>query len=303
MLSGKGSFLIITLLFLGGCQFLSGDDPQNRPPPHPSSSNQLVQVGQGLQEVVPEPPLFSDLVVPIAVESSQTDPDDRALLRFRSMKEAALSWGAQAGLHRRNWELQKMVLERNPSLATVFDFNRLAWPTPNATGYVIPPVVRRSGRIWKGTENGQAASAAEAYYEIMKPGRIAGRVPDWKDYLLVVTRPPEPVVETLRPYPEEVPQWKEWVATGWNAGREQAETAMADGLARLERDYHGMLEYHRLLAQNMISEIVVEGAGYTLGSEEDGEVMRIGERSVRIVASPRLIGNENEWQPQVLKAR
>lgn len=290
--------LMMVVALLGGCTFgMPGGPIENPAPPR---SDLLTTFGGSPEPLFESPPMFSELDIPLALAKTSSPIDERANLRFRSMREAATSWGSQAGYHRRTWELQLMVTEREDVLDTIFDFNRVGWPTPNGTGMIVPPVIRHSGAVWTGGADGQHAAAADVFIEILAPGRIASSLPNWRDYLVSIPAAPSPVVETLRPYREEVPQWREWAAEGWNAGREQADMTFEANMARLERDYGGMLEYRRLRAQNMVTDLVMDSASYQLGAEENGTVMRIGERSSRIAESARLIGDSSTWRPQII---
>ena len=290
---------LLGIVLLPGCMGQKGEKLEESAP-IPPQSNLLIQYGEVGKPLFAAPPTFGDLVIPTAPIVTVPPRNEQAQLRFRSMREAAVSWGSQAGFHRRMWELQLMVTEREEIMDTIFDFNRVTWPTPNGTGIIVPPVIRRSGAIWSGGEDGLSAAATDAFFEILTPGRIAGTLPNWRDYLVLVPQSPAPVVASLRPYPEELPQWREWAATGWNAGFQQADLTFEAGLARLERDYQGMLEYRRLHAQNMISDIVIDTASYQLGAEDEGRIMRVGERSIRIAEPSQLIGDSSTWQPQIV---
>ncbi|MYE36655.1 MAG: hypothetical protein F4X24_03695 [Rhodobacteraceae bacterium] len=290
--------MILVSVLLGGCTFWTPGVPvEDKVPPR---SDHLATFGSSPKPMYESPPTFAELEIPLAIEETPSPVEDQARLRFRSMQEAATSWGSQAGFHRRMWELQLMLIEREEILDTIFDFNRVSWPTPNGTGMIVPPVIRHSGAVWTGSEDGQTAAAADTFIEILAPGRIASSLPNWRDYLVSIPAPPSPVVESLLPYHEELPQWREWAAEGWKAGRGQAEMTLEANMDRLERDYGGMLEYRRLRAQNMVSDLVMDTASYQLGAEEDGNLMRVGERSSRIAGPARLIGDSSNWRPQII---
>lgn len=299
--TGSGLILLGTVL-LTGCSGWPGRDEGQLKSPSPPVSDRLVEFGETPEPLFDEPPDFAGLSIPLASAAPLEPADEKARFRFRAMREAAISWGSQAGFHRRMWEIQLMLTERNEVMDSVFDFNRIAWPTPNGTGMIIPPVVQRSGAVWTGGEGGQSASAADAFFEIQVPARIAPTLPSWRDYLVFAPAAPKPVIENLRPREEELPQWREWAAEGWNAGRKQADEVFEEGMARLERDFRGMLEYRRLSAQKMVSDLSVDSASYQLGAEEDGRIMRVGERGVRITDPVRLIGDSTSWQPRILTA-
>ncbi len=60
------------------------------------------------------------------------------------------------------------------------------------------------------------------------------------------------------------------VEMGWFEGIDQADQIYTENLARLKRDYQGMIRYRMLLAQNMVSapQVAHRELGVTGGGEE-----------------------------------
>ena len=67
-----------------------------------------------------------------------------------------------------------------------------------------------------------------------------------------------------------------------------------DNLARLKRDYAGMVLYKKLLAQHMVSAPFV--ARTELGVTGGGSDMRINDQVLRITALPSLQSNSRKWK-------
>ena len=290
----------LVVLVVGSCALLGCNiDVMKRAPEsgthvEPRHVDSLISFTAGGSATGPEPPAFDQLTLPVAIPKLEGAEGQRA----RSMRESALSWGAQAGYARRIWEITQLYEHRQAELDEVWNFRRVASPAPRNTGWVLPPVVRVAGPAWSGT--GSAATAVDAYYEIIKPGRIVGSLPGWHDYLPRAA--PEPVMphNALLPASGEEAQWREWAAEGWLAGREQANDLLEVSLVRLQRDHGGMLEYRRMLAQDMISSIVLDHASFVPSAEDDGQVLRIGERSVRIVDAAGFITDTGQWRPVIV---
>ncbi len=264
-------------------------------PPPPAPESGLVRIG-GDTSLPPPPPDFASLGIPRAPA-----PDGQSGFRTSSMRDAALSWGARAGQARRSWEIAVSYSTRTAELDAAWDFSRVAVPAPLSSGWLLPPVVQRGGAVWTG--GGRSAEAATEYYSILRPGRISGRLPNWRDYLPLPSESPDPPVGHLLPLDGEERQWREWAAEGWLAGFKLAEAELDESLARMERDFTGMLEFRRLLAMGIISDLVVEAENWPASVTGDGGELRVGGRRVRIVSDAGFVSDTGRWRPQVVPVR
>ena len=79
----------------------------------------------------------------------------------------------------------------------------------------------------------------------------------------------------------------------------QADQIFSSNLARLQRDYEGIILYRKLLAQNMLSRPYVSQAD--LGVTGGGDDMRINDRVLRITAISQLQPNIKQWNPVIAK--
>lgn len=261
-------------------------------PPEPRPATSLVRFG-GDAALPPPPPDFASLKIPRVEPAGDQDS-----FRVSSLREGAMSWGARAGQARRSWEIAVSYSTRTAELDAAWDFSRVAVAAPLASGWVLPPIIQRGGAVWSG--GGRNAEAATEYYSILKPGRIAGRLPGWRDYLPLPSERPDPPLEEFLPLPGEERQWREWAAEGWLAGRQLAEAELEESLARLERDYTGMLEFRRLLAMGMVSDMVVEAEHWPASVTAGGGELRIGGRKVRVVSDAGFVSDTGRWKPLVV---
>ena len=94
---------------------------------------------------------------------------------------------------------------------------------------------------------------------------------------------------------KEQADWDNWVAQGWKEGREQADLSVELNLNRLVADFTGMIRYRMLLAQGMISKpyALHEDRGVTGGRN----VMRVGDRALRITGPSQFQVGSDQWQP------
>ncbi len=262
-------------------------------PPVPRSAVSLVALGAP-DRLPEEPAMFADLAIPVS-----RPPAEDGGFRAAGLREAALAWGARHGQTRRSWEIAESYAEREAALDTVWSFRRVALPAPMSAGWLLPPVIQRVGAAWSG--GGREAEAASEYYRILRPATIKGHLPGWRHYLPAPAPPPDIPANSLLPLEGEEKQWREWAAEGWHAGLELADSEHRESLARLERDYTGMLEFRRLLALGMVTDMVVEAEHWPAAVSGDGAELRVGGRSVRIVSDAAFVGDAGRWTPQLVR--
>lgn len=215
-------------------------------------------------------------------------------VRYDMLKEAALSLGARGGLAARSEQINAELREEADYLTSVFNFQALM-----LENNVQPPVLEE-GRDALNLDSPYTIRIADRNYRIVKQARFVTAVPIWQDYLIAPVRKPTPPDKALLPdedNKEEIAVWQEYSRKGWQQGIEQADTIYADNLARLKRDYKGMIRYRTLLAQNMVSPPLV--AEKELGITGGGEQLAINDRVLTIKALPSLKANSEQWIPVV----
>lgn len=243
---------------------------------------------------------------PNDVEIGIFDPDDVeheiTAIRRQALMEASQSYGSQMGYARRAYEIESLLQERSAQLSQVFDFNRVVSEAPVRAGYILPPIVSRSFDAFRVDGGGREASVAEEYLTIVEPGRIAPVAPTWRDYLLFSSPEPEEPARSLFPVNRiEHDMFRAWFNEGWNAGVDLADEEIGRRLARLRRDYEGMLQYRRLVSLGMMDRMVLESADFGVTTEADQ--MRIGSRVVRIVSGAEFENNPRRWSVRVVSER
>jgi defect-in-organelle-trafficking protein DotC len=216
--------------------------------------------------------------------------------RYDLLREAAVSYAAQAGYQHRVWEVMRQLERDSPKLSRTFDFNRVSYRAPRETGYILPPVVSRATAAINVDESGQSAVAADEFYRLEIPGRIVTIIPTWRDYLVIpLEEASEPDDDFLPQNREEKQVFNRFAAEGWQAGVEQADEALGLNFARLKRDYLGMVEYRRMVQAGLVKELVL--ASSERRSAGDGDELFIGERRVQIVSSAQFVRDPSQWKP------
>lgn len=271
--------------------------------PQPQDPSPLTPPSIGKQDNLragPPPPASPDQVE-ISMGGEEAEPKI-APIRVGALTEGAQAYGSQMGYARRAWEIMRRMEERSGQLSEVFEFARVIERAPVRTGVVIPPVVSRNFHAYDLDEEGREASAADEYLTIILPGRLAPVEPTWRDYLVLSPKIPDEPARSLLPINKvEKEVFTSAFEEGWDAGIEMANAEFGNRLDRLQRDYTGMLQYRRLVAQGMMDRMVLEDANF--GVTGSGGEMRIGNRNVRIISDAEFNSDPDQWDIATVTAR
>lgn len=216
-------------------------------------------------------------------------------LRSAAMRDNALAYGAQGGLAWGAREINQMLERQAANLDRTFDFNRLMMRQPGGVT-VLPPVISEGRDTYEQADAGRTIRVANRYYEIVETSRFAPSAPLWHEYLVRNFEPPRtPPADLLPREKNERELWRRYVAEGWAEGEKQSSEIFKADLARLERDYTGMIRYSEMLRRGQVSAPVV--ANQNLGITGSGQNMRVSDTIHRITQDPRLNVREGrDWK-------
>lgn len=211
-------------------------------------------------------------------------------IRLQALRDTAMTIGAQSGLADRAQHLNSIIEARAQHLDQVFNFNAMMLPNN-----VLPPVLVE-GRDNLNLADAESIRLADVTYEIASQARFVTTPPTWRSYLIMsFKKPPVPNVSLLPQNQEERIVWRKYVDKGWKQGSKQAEAIFKENLARLKRDYKGMVLYRKLLAQNIVSAPYV--AKTHLGVTGNSSNIRVNDQVLRITALPTLQPDSKRWKP------
>jgi defect-in-organelle-trafficking protein DotC len=215
--------------------------------------------------------------VPDRKDDDKDAKEDR--LRNSAMHDAAVSYGARAGLAWETRNINKAVEAHAPETSRVYDFQRLLIKGPDHV-MILPPVISEAKKAWEAQDAGKSLRVADTVYEIIDQARFTAVPPAWQSYIVRDYKSPEGPPDGLLPQDgSERDKWVKWVTEGWAAGRKQAQDIFKADLDRLERDFSGMVRYRALL-----------------GTTGTGQDMRVNDRAVRITRDPTLnVAAPNDW--------
>lgn len=233
-----------------------------------------------------------DALKELTAHSAKGVSEEISAVRYQALQEEALSLGAQAGLAARAKVIDCQLEKNAKYLNQVFNFHLLLLPCS-----ILPPVLVE-GRYTLNLADNVTIRIADRMYSIVQQARFVTAPPHWREYLFLDYKEPEVPDATLLPKSgQEHRVWNKFLVQGWNDGINQANTIYAESLARLKRDYTGMIRYRTLLAQRMVTAPFV--AKTNLGITCDASGMRINDQVLRITALPRLCTESETWKPAI----
>jgi len=225
--------------------------------------------------------------------SSSSQPQSNiAAIRGHALRDTALSVGARGGLAWRAQQINAVLLQHEAMLYRLFNFRAMMLEKN-----VLPPVLIE-GRNALTLAGNDSIRIADRTYQILNQASFVTAPPTWREYLWLAYSPPETPDRTLlaRNRAERI-VWKKYTEEGWRAGIQQAELIFKESLARLKRDYEGMVRYRTLLAQNMVSPPFV--AQMDMGITGGGSDLTVNDRVLRITAFPTLKNDSQEWKTEI----
>ena len=212
-------------------------------------------------------------------------------IRLMALKETATSIGAKGGLAWQSKKINESLVARTNNLDQIFDFQRLL-----LNHNVLPPVLV-TGQQLLNIDGQDSIRIADQTYKIEQQARFVTTAPTWQSYLMMNFKKPALPDQTLLPRDDaERKVWIKYVRKGWTQGVIQAKNIYADNLARLKRDFNGMLLYQTLLNKNMVSKPYVAKSNMGVTSNSQDTQLYINDQVLRITALPKLNPNSRSWK-------
>ncbi len=213
-------------------------------------------------------------------------------IRMQAIQDTAMSLAAQAALASQSIQINATLTANEKRLTQAFDFGRLLLPHN-----VLPPVLTE-GRNDLNLASNDTIRLADRTYQIASQARFVTAAPSWREYLWMnYSAPAVPSLTLLPKNSAERAIWDQYINIGWSEGLVQADAIYSQNLARLKRDYNGIVMYRKLLSEHMVSPPYVVNTD--LGITGGGSDMRIHDQVLRITAMPTLQADSKTWTPGI----
>lgn len=266
-----------------------GTPPATSEAANPASTNQTVPTGTTLviEEPLPKasgprPDDPTELAELLDLQASASRKETAVTrLRPSAIRDAARMTTFQTAIAWRYGRLLEAVDRHAAIMDTAFNFTPLMMTQGDAL--IMPPVLTRAGASMRIDDDGTATTASTTY-EMLQKARYVPVAPHWRSYLMTDNFP-----EPEQPNPVVLPQdgreraiWRAAVREAWAQGVEEADNLFTDNVSRLVRDYRGVLLYHLLTAQHLLSRVRTADADLGVRVTGDGNRMNLGQKVYRI---------------------
>ena len=224
-----------------------------------------------------------ELAVLLEMKGASEKETAVSLMRPTAIKEAAQLVTFQTAIAWRYKQLVAATESHSAIMDTAFNFGPLLMTQGEAL--ILPPVLTRAGASMR-IETGDAATAADTSYELLEPARYVSTVPNWREFLMTDGFP-----EPEKPNPAVMPKndkeraiWRTAVREAWAQGLTEADQLFADNVSRMVRQYRGVMLYHLLTAQHLLSKVNIASASVGMKTSDGGNKLHIGQKVYRITA-------------------
>ena len=205
------------------------------------------------------------------------------LMRPKAIREAARLITFQTAMSWRYGQLVSETERYSAVMDTAFNFAPLMLTQGEAL--IMPPLLTRAGASMR-IEDNATATAAKTTYELLEPARYIAVVPNWREFLMAddFPEPEQPNPAVLPKNAEERAIWRTAVREAWEQGLVEADQLYADNVSRMARSYRGVMLYHLLTAQHLMSRVNTASADLGTRRSDNGNKLNIGQKVYRITA-------------------
>ena len=222
-------------------------------------------------------------------QDEKESKNQEKLLRVDAIRQAGMTMAIQTAVQYRYDQLNKKMESIAKDLDKL-DFSLLLIHS----GKVLPPIFREAKKALHIKDTTHSISSAHTF-EILQAAKIVANTPTWRQYLVKNFNAVEEIHDLLLPKNEEEQEiWKKAVKQGWEIGIKQADSEFSANLNRLIRDFLGLITYHRLALQGVVSVPIVAEGKY--GIRVNGNTLNIDQREFRIT-TPTKFNKAEIWTP------
>ena len=205
------------------------------------------------------------------------------LMRPKAIREAARLVTFQTAMSWRYGQLLEETERYSAIMDTAFNFAPLMLTQGEAL--IMPPQIARAGASMR-IEDDATATTAKTTYELLEPARYVAVVPNWREFLMAddFPAPEQPNPALLPKNTEERAIWRAAVREAWAQGLAEADQLYADNVSRMARSYRGVMLYHLLTVQHLLSRVNTASSDLGTRRSDNGNKLNIGQKVYRITA-------------------
>lgn len=241
---------------------------------------------------------FDEVLLMTSGGNSGSVPVQEDQVRAGFLRDEGFRIGVYYGLASRSEQIAKRVEEKRYDLDRSYRFSALL----DENG-MLPPVVSEVRDETQVEGDRKREMSRVLKYE--KPATFVSVAPTWRNYLyvgLIQGKGGEPPVPdpSLKPKDDkERAVWKEALRSGWVAGEKQAEDIFGKNLARMERDFVGMVRYKSLVSTGLAKKPSVSVSRAAVSG--DGQTLILGDSLSAVTKPSEFNLNSADWKPVVIR--
>ena len=219
-------------------------------------------------------------------------PYDVLYPRYEMLRDAAMIYSSQCALRHYTAIIDQELESKSTLLDRAFNFQPLMLDHD-----VVPPVVVQSQRTIDQVDRRNIV-VADRSYQILKHGFFTTVPLNWRDYLIhPLYDPPLPEQMMLPGNSIEREIWQRYIKDGWVVGKEQAFAMFKNNLAKLQQDYTGMVTFHRLFQQGLMTAPIIQEIENGIIMDKDR--MNINHKILSIAEQAFLENNTSRWHSYI----
>ena len=224
-----------------------------------------------------------------AVENAQDSSANEAQkARMKALYDTAFKVGVTSGMAWQIENINSVVKSMSRDLDLIYDFNALM------IGQRTVPAVITEARDVYNQDGDYAVRLSGGVYKIDRQARFSSVSPSWREYLSFSKGRAADVDELLAAKSDEDRAlWRDVVKKGWDQGVEQANIMLTQGMDRLNRDYTGMIRFHRFVIEGKVSLPVIASEDVAL--TQSGSTLVVDETLLRLTTLPEFNSKIGSW--------
>jgi len=213
--------------------------------------------------------------------------------RSQAVYDTALSIGIKGGMASQLEKINLSLQNRTKFLDKVYNFEPYL-----IYSRVVPPVITEARNLYN-QDGDYSVRLSGVLYKIERQARIVSVAPNWREYLnfpqshnvLNISSAVEPSNS------QEKSLWTKAIRLGWNDGVEQANIMLNLALDRLNRDYIGILRFHRFVEEGKVTLPVL--AASKIDVTKNNSSLILNEQLLRLTVLPDF-SNEAGWKAKII---
>jgi defect-in-organelle-trafficking protein DotC len=215
-------------------------------------------------------------------------------LREQAIENNYYAYYFQKTVYESYHDILNQIEPMSGTLNEIFNFGQLAYE-----GKMLPPIIEESFD-YLGVQNEKSMVKTERRWKIIKDAKVIATVPVWQDYLFSGMKvEPNKLNPTLEPKTdEEIAASQKGKERGIKEGKDYVVALFNANLARLSKDFLGMLTYKKLEVQGIVKPPILavsdEPFVYTNGNKE----VSVGTQRY-LITQDSSFQSHNQWKPIV----